>query len=90
MTLWQLVCLFAHCMDLTALGYHLGNVYTQHSPCVQCVPRAQHVAAHQFHLAQRGNWPSIDGRGSLFVLRGPWLFVCGEGGDTLAWRTCLK
>ena len=40
-----------------------------------CVSTAQRVAAHQFHLAQRGNWPSIDGRGSLFTLQGPRLFV---------------
>lgn len=42
--------------------------------CV-CVNTAQRVAAHQFPLAQRGNWPSIDGRGSLFTLQGPRLFV---------------
>lgn len=53
------------------------SVCAQNLTCVQCVCvcPAQQVAAHQFHLAQRGNWPSIDGRGSLFTLQGPRLFV---------------
>lgn len=54
------------------------------------VNTAQRVAAHQFPLAQRGNWPSIDGRGSLFTLQGPRLFVWEVEGDMLAWHARLK